>query len=305
MATQKISAAPFRPGLLLVHKRVGETSFGKVREVQAQLAAQGAKLPVSHAGALDPFAEGLVILLLGPATRLMEALHVAPKRYVAEVRWGAETDSGDAQGRVVAEGDALAITPAALDAALAGQLGWRDQVPPATSNKRVDGERAYLKAHRGEQFELPPSRVYLHEARWVAHALPRSSTLELVCGGGYYVRALARDLGRAVGAKAHLTGLRRTGIGPWADPPEGEARAVFGRALLPWCPSRDVSGAEANSLRQGGRIPLGEAKPPEWPLPAGFAEAPLPVRVFQNDRLVALAREADGSLRSAVWLRGL
>jgi tRNA pseudouridine55 synthase len=297
--------APFGPGLLLVHKRVGETSFGKVRELQAQLAGRGEKLPVSHAGALDPFAEGLVILLLGPATRLMDALHVAPKRYVAEVRWGTETDSGDGQGRVTATGEAAALTPSALEAALVEQLGWRDQVPPTTSNKRVEGERAYLKAHRGEQFELPPSRVYLHEACWIAHALPQASTLELVCGGGYYVRALARDLGRATGARAHLSALRRTGIGPWADPPEGAPNAITHRALLPWCPSREVSDPEANALRQGGAVSRGNLKAPEWPLPPGFAEAPLPVRAFQKDRLVALARQTEEGLRSAVWLRGI
>ena len=296
----------FPPGLLLVHKRAGETSFGKVREVQAQLEAAQLKLPVSHAGALDPFAEGLVILLLGPATRLMNALHVAPKRYVAQIAWGTETDSGDLGGKVVASGEPSALTPESLDAALPAFLGWRDQVPPSTSNKRVDGERAYVKAHRGEVFEVPPSRVYLHDARWVSHALPASSTLELSCGGGFYVRSLARDLGRSVGARAHLTGLRRTAIGPWREPAPGAAVPVTGRALLPWCPSREVTGAEANTLRQGGAIARGEFRPPEWPLPDGFFEGPLPVRAFQAERLVALLEAQDArTLRSSVWLRGL
>lgn len=305
VATQKKNPRPFPPGLLLVHKRVGETSFGKVREIQSQLEAASPKLPISHAGALDPFAQGLVILLLGPATRLMSALHAAPKRYLAEVRWGAETDTGDLGGQIVANGTPDALTPEALDAALEDFLGWRDQIPPNASNKRVAGERAYVKAHRGETFELPPSRVYLHEARWRSHSLPASSTLELTCGGGYYVRALARDLGRKTGARALLSGLHRTAIGPWCDPPEEAPASITGRALLPWCASRDVSDAEANALRQGGPIPRGDVRPPTQPLPPGFIEAPLPVRAFQRDRLVALLEEQGGALRSSTWLRGL
>src|SRR4029077_12213796 len=112
-------------------------------------------------------------------------------------------------------------------------LGWQEQVPPATSNKRVDGERAYQKAHRGEEVVLPPSRVYLHSARWLSHDLPRSSTLELVSGGGDYVRAPARDLGRATGAFGHLTKLRRAAIGPWRDPEQGRV-LLRGAELFPW-----------------------------------------------------------------------
>ncbi|MFL5373395.1 MAG: tRNA pseudouridine(55) synthase, partial [Myxococcales bacterium] len=133
-----------RPGIHLLHKRPGETSFSLVRAF-----AERTGLRACHGGALDPFAEGLLLLLAGPATRLFELLHPIPKTYEAEIAWGVETDNGDPLGRSVATGDASSLTPGQLDSAVSQHLGWRDQVPPATSNKRVNGERAYLRAHRG------------------------------------------------------------------------------------------------------------------------------------------------------------
>src|SRR5207245_3062146 len=214
--------AATNPGRYLVHKPLGQTSFSLVRSLMEEVRAAGIRrdrLPICQGGALDPFSEGLLLLRAGEATRLMELLHAVPKTYVAEIAWGAETDNGDPLGRVVARGDAGDLTPEQLEQALAAFIGWRDQVPPRTSNKRVAGERAYRKAHRGESFELPPSRVYLHGARWLGPRLPASSPLELVSGGGYYVRSLARDLGRATGALAHLAA--RTSVGPCRDPPPG------------------------------------------------------------------------------------
>jgi tRNA pseudouridine55 synthase len=292
------------PGIYLVHKPRGATSFELVRDFMEEVRRAGIrrdKLPVCHGGVLDPFAEGLVLLLAGQATRLMDLLHPVPKTYVAEVAWGAETDNGDPLGKVVATGDAEALTPARLEALLPAFLGVRDQVPPSTSNKRVDGERAYVRAHRGEIFELPPSRVYLHEARFLAHDLPRSSTLRIVCGGGYYVRSLARDLGRVTGARAHLSSLVRTSIGPWAD---GEERVVVrGAALFPWCASREVSAAELDELRSGEGIPAGEIRAPEWRLPDGFPDPRAPVRALHQGALHAMLREEGGELRAAPWLR--
>ena len=287
-------AGPPRAGIYLAHKPRGETSFSLVRALMEEVRlSRIRKLPVCHGGALDPFAEGLVLLLAGPATRLMEALHDVPKSYQAQVEWGAETDNGDLLGRTVAEGDRSALTPALLDAALAPLLGWTGQVPPAFSNKRVDGERAYLKAHRGEEVVLPPSRVYLHEARFVAHQLPHSSTLLLTCAGGYYVRALARDLGRALGCRAHLSALRRTAIGPWLDPgpasmvAPGEWPRIEGEALLPWLPSRLVTDREEKLVAMEKPIGPGPVRPPEWPLPAGFP-APPRVRALHRSKLVGI-----------------
>jgi len=169
-------------------------------------------------------------------------------------------------------------------------------VPPTTSNKRVDGERAYRKAHRGESFELPPSRVYLHEARFISHRLPASSQLLLVTAGGYYVRSVVRDLGRATGALAHLAALRRTAIGPWEDPPPGQRVWMRGAEMFPWCASLPISAAELSALRFGKSLPSRPLAPPEWSLPAGFPDPRAPVRGLLDGDLVALLRERDGEL---------
>jgi tRNA pseudouridine55 synthase len=295
-----------KPGIYLAHKPAGPTSFDLVRGFMEEVRLAGIrrdKLPVSHGGALDPFAEGLLLLLAGQAARLMELLHPIPKTYLAEIAWGAETDNGDPLGRVIAEGDAKGLTPAILEAALPRFLGFQDQVPPMTSNKRIDGERAYVKAHRGEIFELPPSRVYLHETRFLAHHLPRSSTLHLVCRGGYYVRSLVRDLGRAVGALGHLTRLRRTAIGPWQDPAPGERPLLLGARLFPWCAVREVDEQELRRLRGSGPIALGSIRAGEWALPEGFPDPKAPIRALHGGALYAMLREREGKLWPLPWLR--
>lgn len=263
------------------------------------------RLPVCHGGALDPFAHGLLLLLAGPATRLFELLHQVPKQYEAQVVWGAETDNGDLLGRVMARGDPSTLDPRGLDEALASFVGWREQVPPATSNKRVDGERAYARAHRGESVELPAVRVYLHEAAWIAHDLPRSSRLRLVVRGGYYVRSLARDLGRSLGCRAHLSGLWRAAIGPWHDPGAGRSESIQGAALMPWLRARDIDEQQANALRRGDSIAVGPTRAGDWQLPAGFPEPDPFVRALLGGRLVALLGERDGKLVRQIDLRGL
>src|SRR5690348_11676384 len=155
------------PGIYLTHKPVGPTSFSVVQACTAEAAHAKAGRPgrarLCHGGTLDPFAHGLLLILVGPATRLFDHLHAIPKVYEATVRWGIETENGDLHGKPIFAGDASGITPGQLDELLASFVGWQDQIPHATSNKRVGGERAYVKAHRGESVEMPPSRVYLHE----------------------------------------------------------------------------------------------------------------------------------------------
>ncbi len=225
-----------KPGLYLVHKPVGPTSFSIVRAFQQELEASGGRrLAICHGGTLDPFAEGLLLVLVGQATRLFDHLHAIPKVYEAELAWGRETDNGDPTGRVIAEGDPSTLTPEAIEQQASTFLGWHDQVPPTTSAKKIDGEPAYRKVHRGEAVTLPPSRVYLHALRWMNHALPTHSRVELTCRGGYYVRAFARDLGRRLECPAHLSALHRTAIGPWSDPGrrrQARARRWTGAAAL-------------------------------------------------------------------------
>src|SRR5512133_2133009 len=295
-------------GIHLVHKAVGQSSFDVVRGFKHRAYEAGQKkLALGHGGTLDPFADGLLLVLAGQATRLMELMHPLPKTYLAEVGWGVETDTCDLHGKPVAESD-LRPSQAALDAALAPFLGWTDQVPPATSAKKIDGEAAYKKAHRGEEDVMKPCRVFLLSTRWIAHDLPHGqsprSTLELTCRGGFYVRSLARDLGRALGCGAHLTALRRTAIGPWVDPGEGSERLLTGTDLLPWCPSRLLSDEEADHLSHGRAIPTGEAQPAPWAMPEGFPDPGAPLRAMHNGRLVALLRPAEEGLRTFANLRG-
>lgn len=296
---------PLVPGILLAHKPVGGTSFQMVRHRMWESRQAGQKkFPVGHGGTLDPFAEGLLLLLQGQATRLMELMHPLPKTYEALVVWGEETDTCDLQGKGVRSGDPSVLTPEALEAALATFLGWHDQVPPATSAKRIDGERAYEKAHRGEEVVLPPSRVYLHAAEWISHDLPGSSRLRITCRGGFYVRSLARDLGRILGCGAHLKALHRTAIGPWEDPGLERSRLIQGEALLPWCRTRHLDAVELDHLLHGRRIAHGTVEPGPWALPEGFPDPDAPIRGLHQGRLVALLREEDGQLRTVANLRG-
>jgi tRNA pseudouridine55 synthase len=289
------------PGIYLFHKPVGPTSFSLVRSAMAE----AGRLKVCHGGTLDPFAHGLLLLLVGPATRLFDYLHGVPKVYEGTVRWGVETDNGDLLGKPTFEGDASGLTVERLEEALAGFVGWREQTPPATSAKRVGGERAYVRAHRGEEVVMPPVRVYLHEAHWLGHDLARrESRLRIVVRGGYYVRALVRDLGRMLGCGAHLTGLHRTAIGPWVDPGEGRSVAVHGREIMPWTASRVLSDAEVGELRAGRTIGMGELARPEWEMPGEFVEAGAPVRGFHLGRLVYLLSEVEGRLGVLRELRG-
>jgi len=291
-------------GIHLVHKAVGQSSFDVIRGFKRRAFEAGQKkLALGHGGTLDPFADGLLLVLAGQATRLMELMHPLPKTYVAEVAWGAETDTCDLHGKVISTWEARP-SPEALEAALAPFLGWTDQVPPATSAKKIDGEAAYKKAHRGEEVVMKPCRVFLLSARWISHDLPHHSTLELTCRGGYYVRSLARDLGRALGCGAHLTALHRTAIGPWRDPGEGQERLLTGADLLPWCPSRLLTDEEAGHLSHGRVIPVGEAVPPVWVMPEGFPDPGAPLRALHAGRLVALLKPAEEGLRTFANLRG-
>lgn len=293
------------PGLYLAHKAVGESSFDVVRAFTRESREAGQKKwSLGHGGTLDPFADGLLLVLSGQATRLMELMHPLPKTYVTTVVWGEETDTCDHLGKPVSRGDASHLTPELLDESLATYLGWRDQVPPATSAKKIGGESAYKKAHRGEEVILPPSRVYLHSARWIAHDLPRTSTLEISCKGGFYVRSLARELGQQLGCFAHLSTLLRTAIGPWEDPGEGNRTLITGEALIPWCPARVLSDIEADHLAHGRLIPLGEVLAPAVNLPEGFPDPATPVRAMHAGKLVALLRERDGGWGTVANLRG-
>ncbi|MDX2008644.1 MAG: tRNA pseudouridine(55) synthase TruB [Myxococcaceae bacterium] len=293
------------PGVVLVHKPIGVTSFSLVEALARELeAVPGKAHKLSHGGALDPFAEGLMLLLVGAATKLFERFHEAPKTYEATVRWGLETDTGDPGGRIAAQGDASTLTAERLTTALEAFVGWHAQVPPPTSNKRVDGERAYRLAHRGEVVELPAVQVYLHAARWLEHELPLRSRLRLVVRGGFYVRSLVRELGRVVGARAHLEALERVSIGPWTSPTSGERVMVSGADVLPWYGRVALDDETWGRVKTKAPVSVrARVQPAAWPFPSGFPRPTPRVLGLHQGRVVALLEpRAEGFVPAQVLL---
>jgi tRNA pseudouridine55 synthase len=195
-----MSAPP--EGLLLIDKPAGMTSHDVVQLVRRVYGERS----IGHLGTLDPFATGLLILLLGKSTRLANFIETEPKTYEATIKFGAETDTDDSTGVVTQSADAPSQDTIA--AAIHGLTGQLSQVPPAYSAKSVDGTRAYDAARRGEPLDLAPVQVNVHG--WeILGSRPQEIDVRIVCGSGTYIRALARDLGRATGSAAHLSALRR------------------------------------------------------------------------------------------------
>jgi tRNA pseudouridine55 synthase len=194
--------------MLLVDKPAGVTSHDVV------LAARRAfgESRIGHAGTLDPFATGLLVLLLGRATRLLPHLDGVPKQYDAVIALGSETETDDLHGAVVREADPP--TDDAIREAIAQLTGTLEQTPPSYSAKRVAGKRAYEAARAGEALTLAPARVEVFEWKQVRREDARLHAT-ILCGGGTYIRALARDLGRLSGSAAHLEALRRVRSGPF------------------------------------------------------------------------------------------
>jgi len=293
------------PGIYLYHKPVGFSSFDMVRSFKRIAVEAGQKkCTIGHGGTLDPFARGLLLILSGQATRLMELMHPLPKVYEADIEWGTETDTGDHLGQVVSDGDARSVTEESLNTIINNFLGWSEQIPPTTSAKKIGGEAAYKKAHRGEIVTLQPSRVYLHDAAWISHDLPRRSRLRITCRGGYYVRSLARDMGRVLGCGAHLSGLLRTSIGPWRDPGENNQLLVTGPDVIPWCRKRLLSETEADHLAHGRPIEIGEITGGSYSLPDNFPDTSAPIAAVLEHKITALLKEREGALWTTANLRG-
>ena len=194
--------------ILPVDKPRSLPSFDVVETVREGTEVQ----KVGHAGTLDPMATGLLIILVArPATRLQAACMHLPKTYEATLRLGETTPSYDTETEVVKRTDPSGITRADIDEARESFLGPIEQVPPMYSAVRVDGERLYEKARRGETVDRPPRQVRVDRFELMEWASP-DLTVRIECSKGTYIRALARDLGETLGVGAHLTALRRTDI---------------------------------------------------------------------------------------------
>jgi len=248
-------------GISLVDKPGGMTSHDVVSRARRALGTRR----IGHAGTLDPMATGLLILGVGAATRLLTFLVGLDKTYTATIRLGVATDSDDADGALTATTDASSVTGDDVAHAMAALTGEISQVPSTVSAVKVGGRRAYDLARAGEEVELRARDVVVSRFDLLATRRDGAAVdLDVVvdCSSGTYVRALARDLGTALGVGGHLTALRRTRIGPFeVDRAPGlddlsEARLVPAAEVA----SRvlgglDVTAQEARDLRHGKRIP--------------------------------------------------
>lgn len=199
-------------GWVVLDKPIGMTSTQAVGAVRRLFEAQKA----GHAGTLDPLATGILPIALGEATKTVPFAVDGEKAYRFTVRFGAETDTDDAEGKVVRTSDILPTLPD-IENVLQDFTGEISQVPPAFSAIKVDGERAYDLARAGEVVELEPRWIVVEDLRLVDMPDASTAVLEAECGKGTYVRALARDIGRTLGSAAHVIGLRRTRVGSFHE----------------------------------------------------------------------------------------
>ncbi|MCX7854458.1 MAG: tRNA pseudouridine(55) synthase TruB [Anaerolineae bacterium] len=246
-------------GILNLNKPRGLTSH----DVVARVRAVAQQREVGHAGTLDPMATGVLLLCLGRATRLAEYLMDSPKLYRARVRLGVTTDTDDAEGTVIAE-KPVSVDRMAVEAALGQFRGPILQVPPMYSALKRDGRPLYRLARQGQMVEREPRPVEIYRLDLTAWE-PPELTLEVLCSPGTYIRALARDLGEALGCGAHLTGLIRLASGDFRLEDAVELEALTPESLpgflLPldtalWqYPALYLNEAEARAVRHGRDIP--------------------------------------------------
>lgn len=260
-----------------------------------------------HAGTLDPLASGILPIALGEATKTVPFMMEAQKVYRFTINWGVSTDSLDREGEIVGRSG---VRPAveAVTAALPAFVGEIDQIPPAFSAIRVDGQRAYDLAREGIEVELQARRVMIHEA--AVTAAPDADHVEITIrtGKGVYVRSLARDLARALGAEGHVAALRRERVGPFSvenavtldSLEEMVHRGAASEGLLPVATALDdipelaVTDQDAFSLRQGRPIVLLPRQVET--LKARLREGSRTVSAFQGQTLVALGQLRAGRL---------
>ena len=198
-------------GWVVLDKPVGMTSTQAVGRLKHLLNAKKA----GHAGTLDPLASGILPIAFGEATKTVPFVQDGEKTYRFRVRWGAQTDSDDAEGRIIARSD-LRPAPQDIAALLPQFIGELMQKPPAYSAIKVDGERAYDRARDGEIVDLPPRPVSIRDLQ-LLETTADTATFEARCGKGTYVRSIARDMGATLGCLGYVDGLRRTRVGPFLE----------------------------------------------------------------------------------------
>ena len=296
-----------KDGLVIVDKPGGMTSH----DVVARIRRLAGTKRVGHAGTLDPMATGVLVVGVEKATRLLGYLALTEKQYDATIRLGQSTSTDDAEGELTGGASAADLMPQALAVAVQGLTGEIEQVPPAVSAIKVDGQRAYKLTRAGAAPDLKPRPVTVHEFTVTAIRPAEGGLLDVDatvrCSSGTYIRALARDLGNNLGTGGHLTRLRRTRVGGYGL--EG-ARTLEHLAerfeVLPLAqaasaafPRRDLSADEARRLAHGGRLA------PEGHPERHRATREHPTAAYAPDgSLVALLTEQHGQARPLVVFSG-
>ncbi len=280
-------------GLVIVDKPQGWTSH----DVVAKIRRLAGTRRVGHAGTLDPMATGVLVVGVEKATRLLGYLTLSEKEYSGTIRLGETTDTDDADGSIVTHVPANNVTKPDLLRAVGDLTGEIRQVPPGVSAIKVDGRRAYRLTRDGQAPELAPRTVTVREFD-VGELRPAGAVLDVevrvTCSSGTYIRALARDLGAALGVGGHLTALRRTRSGPYLASQAASLDQLAERLeLIPLSQAaavafvrRDLTADEARAVAHGVRLPATGA-------------GPEPVAAFGPDgSLVALLTDSDGAARS-------
>ena len=249
---------------------------------------------VGHLGTLDPFAKGLLVLVVGRATRLAPFAAAWPKTYEGVIRLGITTDTDDLTGAVVATAPWTGITLAQLADVIGGFRGAYQQRPPAYSAVKIEGERAYRRARRGEAVAPEPRPVEIRELELVEATVP-DLRFRATVSAGTYLRSLARDIGAKLGCGAHLTALRRTAVGPLlladAVAPEAVTRATLQDAavLVAHMPRRELDKKERDAVLHGRPIQR-----------APVANSREPVALFDGPELLAVAEQVGELLKPRV-----
>jgi tRNA pseudouridine55 synthase len=283
---------------VLVDKPAGMTSHDVVQRVRRALGIRAA----GHTGTLDPFATGLLVVLLGRATRLARFIEGQPKRYLATARLGVQTTTDDLTGQVIATSSATdLITAPRLREELSRFLGTQPQQPPQFSAKRVEGERSYRKARRGEAVSLADISVTVHGIELIDYN-PPDLTFRALVSAGTYMRAIARDLGQRLTVGAHLIALRRETIGSLRVEDAlslkqlGPGAVLPAHAVLPDLPWVDLDEAEREAVLHGRAVVDGGT--------AGQRVSGA-VALRAAGQLIGVAEAVDGWLRPKVVLEAL
>ena len=276
-------------------KPAGKTSHDVVQHVRRALGIRAA----GHTGTLDPFATGLLVVLVGRATRLARFVEAQPKTYLATGRLGTRTTTDDLTGEVIGPESAGLLPETLVGDTLAGFLGTQAQRPPQFSAKRVGGERSYRKARRGEAVELADVDITVHAIALVAYRPPEFD-FRVTVSPGTYVRAIARDLGELLGVGSHLTRLRREAIGSLRVESAVSLERLSPAALIP--PRGVLADLPAVELDEAGRTDVAHGRAVVDSGAAGQRARGAVVALLAAGELVAMARAESGWLYPTVVL---